>query len=209
MNAFSGLEWVIGDNEDVSALPEQLHWQGRSFGSISGMVFLSANPGLPGQKPAGPIEAAGRLELTNQERRTTSLAFERKACPSLVAVGVAGECKWCWVRLERRGEEGRGREAADEADTAPVAMAQPTTPLRCFRDHHFKEKFKDENVVTVTSVEQVRSRGCRNGRRPRRTRGLPGAVVRCRFSRSVLAGVRTTFPTRPLSGSHCCWSPLT
>lgn len=59
------------------------------------------------------------------------------------------------MRLERRGGEGRGREAADEADAAPVAMAEPTTPLRCFRDHHFKEKFKDENVVTVTSVEQI------------------------------------------------------
>ncbi|XP_069773492.1 protein farnesyltransferase subunit beta isoform X2 [Narcine bancroftii] len=34
-------------------------------------------------------------------------------------------------------------------------MAERTAPLRFFRDDHFKEKFKDENVVTVTSVDQV------------------------------------------------------
>ncbi|XP_051885438.1 protein farnesyltransferase subunit beta isoform X2 [Pristis pectinata] len=34
-------------------------------------------------------------------------------------------------------------------------MAARTTPLRCFRDDHFQEKFNDENVVTVTSVEQM------------------------------------------------------
>ncbi|XP_067895576.1 protein farnesyltransferase subunit beta [Heterodontus francisci] len=33
-------------------------------------------------------------------------------------------------------------------------MAEATKPLRCFREDHFKEKLKDDNVVTVTSVEQ-------------------------------------------------------
>uniref|UniRef100_UPI00398E895D protein farnesyltransferase subunit beta n=1 Tax=Pristiophorus japonicus TaxID=55135 RepID=UPI00398E895D len=33
-------------------------------------------------------------------------------------------------------------------------MAELTEPLRCFRDNHFEEKFHDEDVVTVTSVEQ-------------------------------------------------------